>query len=83
MEKERKDKEKQKKKEKIEKLKQEGKYLTAKQREAQRRAQQMLEAMRAQGRHQLKCVPFGKEKNESICFLFFPAILIPSKQLLH
>ena len=47
--KEKKERDKQKKKEKIEKLKQEGKYLTAKQKEAQRRAQQMLEAMRAQG----------------------------------
>jgi len=54
VEKERKDREKQKKKERMERLKAEGKFLTPKQKEAQRRAQQMLEAMKAQGEEEGK-----------------------------
>jgi len=46
---EKKDREKQKKKDKVERQKAEGKYLTPKQRDAQRRNQQMLEMMKAQG----------------------------------
>ena len=50
LDKEKKEKAKQKKKEKIERQKAEGTYLTAKQKEQQRRAQVSLEAMKAQGK---------------------------------
>merc|ERR1712142_283548 len=49
LEKERKEREKQKKKERIDKLKAEGKYLTAKQKEEKARATQMLEALKEKG----------------------------------
>ncbi len=66
LEKERKEKERLKKKEKIERMKQEGKYMTAKQKEAQRRAQQMLEAMRAQGNdHRLFLLASATEKRRA------------------
>lgn len=49
MKKEKKEKDKQKKKDKIARQKEEGTYLTAKEKEARRRAQLSLEAMKAQG----------------------------------
>jgi len=49
IERERKEREKQKKKDKIQRQKEQGTYLTAKQKEDRRRAQQMLEALGHQG----------------------------------
>jgi len=49
IERERKEREKQKRKDKIQRQKEQGKFLTAKQKEDRRRAQQMLEAMGHQG----------------------------------
>ena len=49
MERERKEREKQKKKDKIQRQKEQGTYLTAKQKEDRRRAQQMLEALGQKG----------------------------------
>jgi len=50
IERERKDREKQKKKDKIQRQKEQGTYLTAKQKEDRRRAQQMLDAVGQKGR---------------------------------
>jgi len=49
IERERKEREKQKKKDKIQRQKEQGTYLTAKQKEDRRRAQQMLEAVGQKG----------------------------------
>jgi len=49
IERERKEREKQKKKDKIQRQKEQGTYLTAKQKEDRRRAQQMLEALGQKG----------------------------------
>ena len=51
IERERKEREKQKKKDKIQRQKEQGTYLTAKQKEDRRRAQQMLEALGQKGMH--------------------------------
>ena len=60
VEKERKEKAKLSKKERTDRLKAEGKFMTAKQKEAQRRAKQMLDAMKAQGRE-----GWGRSGNQS------------------
>lgn len=73
LEKERKEKKKQKEKEKKERMKKEGKLLTPAQREQKRRAEQMLEAMKAQGIsvpskegiEQRKKVQYGSKKKNN------------------